>query len=91
MTTRVKASKCPHCDKELDSLFSDDESLKPGFGDVSICINCGELLELDRALQPIPIQESTVSSLSSKALQDIQRYKRQLSAGRAKLDVHPEL
>jgi len=51
MTYRVKKSKCPACSHVLDAATGlEDVTHVPEPGDVTLCINCLELLEFDEKL-----------------------------------------
>lgn len=53
--TRTKMSLCPSCGKPLDCATALDGNSKPKFGDVSVCLYCGEILSfgLGLVLQPL--------------------------------------
>lgn len=54
---RIKPSSCPHCNYLMDAAFSPgDESARPNPGDLTICINCAEILQFDADLmmQKVP-------------------------------------
>jgi hypothetical protein len=49
-STRVSAeNKCPACGTKLDAASSHDK-ISPEPGDISVCAECGEILEFDREM-----------------------------------------
>lgn len=47
--TRVPRTTCPSCKKKLDAAFS-IKGRSPSEGDISICINCAEILVFGKDL-----------------------------------------
>lgn len=53
--TRTRMTPCPSCGKPLDCATGVDGKSKPKFGDVSVCLYCGEILSfgMGLVLQPL--------------------------------------
>lgn len=51
-------SSCPYCDYKLNACSPPDSLDSPSPGDLSVCINCGGLLELKRDLTVQALEES---------------------------------
>lgn len=51
LSVRVPKSLCPYCDNKLDAAGSLDGEHTPQNGDISLCINCAQILMFDENLQ----------------------------------------
>lgn len=57
---KVPDTKCSGCNANLDrAMVTDSKDPNPKKGDVSVCLHCGEVMEFDEDLKPIPISNST--------------------------------
>lgn len=62
---RTPTDHCPACEYKLDAATSAaGDGAKPSAGDVSLCINCGALLEYTDDLHVIPMPRGTRDKLS---------------------------
>lgn len=63
-TTLTPISYCPECDYRF-TVASDltDAPNGPSAGDISICINCGEVLEFNDILVAVRAEQSTINSI----------------------------
>lgn len=70
-TTRMdNASECSLCGKKLNAASSYEDK-KPSPGDISVCIQCGELHKFDDSLNTVPLDEGELEKLKQdKALWD---------------------
>lgn len=50
MTTRTKPTNCPYCNHNLEALSDLDDKHVPSPGDVSVCINCANILVITKGL-----------------------------------------
>jgi hypothetical protein len=49
--SRVPATHCPECGYRMDgATAADQENAMPAPGDVSVCLNCGQLLTFEDAM-----------------------------------------
>lgn len=49
---RTPETSCPYCGHTLSGCANPHDLASPSSGDLSVCINCAGLLELNRSLQP---------------------------------------
>lgn len=57
-TTRHELRKCPACGYELDTSNSlSGASQGPGPGDVTVCIDCGVLLEFGEGMEYVLLED----------------------------------
>ncbi len=60
---------CPYCLHKADSAVNEnDETMKPGPGDIVLCIRCGEVSEFDKKMK---MMKFNVSRLPLEDLKDI--------------------
>lgn len=70
--TKMGEDHCPACNYLCDSASALNEPHStPNPGDVSICLNCGELLEFSSDMALIEIRKETLSELEPKQLQEL--------------------
>lgn len=51
--TGVKASTCPRCQYKMDAASClEDETARPNEGDLTVCLNCGQVLVFDHEIEP---------------------------------------
>lgn len=50
MDARLPESRCPKCNQLLDAATSTEGDHHPSPGDISVCINCAEVLTFDEDL-----------------------------------------
>ena len=51
MSVRLESYSCPSCNYQMDAATSLEGDHTPTPGDLSVCLNCGELLIFTDALQ----------------------------------------
>jgi len=64
MDTRTEPSRCPYCGQVMDTHSSVGEDIRPKPGDITICINCAEILQLD--------DKFALQKINAEILKDIQ-------------------
>lgn len=67
----VERMICPYCDHRLDSAFDiEDESARPGIGDIALCVRCGEPSQFSDEMEMIKFN---ISGLDAETVYDIRR------------------
>lgn len=61
----LPTSYCPACLYEMDCATScaNQEAIEPSAGDLSICLNCGEILQFNDILVLKPVAKGVLESL----------------------------
>jgi hypothetical protein len=73
VTHRTTPTLCPTCGHKLDAATGLDHDHKPSPGDLSVCIQCGEILEFDEEIKLILISEGTIEKLDLETMEDLVR------------------
>ena len=74
MSVRIKESACSHCGKALDSAIStQNPGVRPGPGDVSICIECTNWNKYNENLELEPFTETDRESAEDGFLAEMDR------------------
>lgn len=69
MTSPLPTSECPVCHYAMDAATCiDDPSAKPSSGDLSLCLNCGEVLQFNDILVLKPIDLDTTDKATKAIL-----------------------
>lgn len=67
MSTRTPTSYCASCGYRLDASTSiSSVEIEPSPGDLSVCLNCGDVSEFNDILVCVPCPEETLNKLSPK-------------------------
>ena len=77
VTTLLPESACPACDYKMDACTNLDGQSVPSEGDVSICFNCGAILEFTADLMLEMISEEKWEDLDADLvaeLVELQKY-----------------
>lgn len=62
---KTKQHICPTCHYQMDTVTSLDDQLEtpPQEHDITLCLKCGEILEFQKDLSVIVIDQSTLDNL----------------------------
>lgn len=72
MSKKLRKRFCPNCKHQLDAVTHIGfEDVKPSKGDITICINCAEILQFDKNIRPIKLTDITLEELPSDIFQKI--------------------
>lgn len=78
ITFAIKPMHCPSCKIEFDrvthSNFTPQRPPKPG--DLSVCIRCGEILQISDGFDFEKINEERISQLSERTVNALQKMQR---------------
>ena len=79
MTTRIKASYCPACNHKLDAAtHPSDPRAKPVEDDITICINCAEILQFDLNIKPKKLKGELSDILSPTEVNEVSQIRQMI-------------
>lgn len=74
----MKPMNCPKCKAEFDRITHANFTAQrpPKTGDLSVCVRCGEILQISKDLDFERITFERLAQLSSSTLNELQRMQR---------------
>lgn len=78
ITFAMKPMHCPKCKVEFDRVTHADFTAQrpPKPGDLSVCIRCGEILQISDGFDFEKINDERISQLSERTLNALQKMQR---------------
>lgn len=81
MTKKLRKRHCPNCNHQLDAATAlSGEDVKPKKGDITICINCAEILQFDKNIRPVKLTGMTLDALPADVFQQVAKARSTLIA-----------
>lgn len=69
---KIRKRYCPHCNHTLDAATNlEDENLKPRKDDLTICINCAEILQFDKNIRPVKLKGMTLDTIPQDTMNEL--------------------
>ena len=64
----VKSHTCPNCHYQMDAVSAIDntEDINPQEHDITLCYNCGQILEFQKDLSVLPVSKTTLDNLDEE-------------------------
>ena len=79
MSKKLRKRFCPNCEHQLDAVTHlGDGDIKPRRGDITICINCAEILQFDKNIRPVKLRGATLYSLPADVLKAVTEARKHL-------------
>ena len=63
--SRVPESPCPHCGKKLDAAADPLGTATPSPGDLTLCLDCGEMSEIGADLRLGPLSPGALERIEN--------------------------
>lgn len=72
MSKKLRKRFCPSCNHQLDAVTAiSGDDVKPRKGDLTICIECLEILQFDKNIRPVALKGDTLTALPNDVFNDL--------------------